>query len=35
MKDLNEIIIKIRENAYNNELAEILYKRVIRQGERI
>ena len=32
MKDLDEIIIEIKENTYDNELAEI-YKRVIRHGE--
>jgi len=34
MKDLDEIIIEIRENIYDNELAD-LNKRVIRRGERI
>jgi hypothetical protein len=32
MKDLDEIIIEIRENTYDNELADI-HKRVIRHGE--
>ena len=34
MKDLDAIIIEIRENTYDNELAN-LYKKVIKQGERI
>ena len=35
MDNLDEIIKEIRENTYDNELAEIMYKRAIRRGVRL